>query len=222
MKLVDLLEGYHTINKQVYDIGLFVQDVYEEYVGVNPEVTIKDYNAFASNPAGVITNILEDVTSMVITKHPNKNISIYSMTLIGRITDLPGSILIGNLNTLFNTGGRKIPIIIDDVEDGINEYIRSLRSTKFPSQEECMTRINRDHKLVTGILRRKVDLKSIDIEYNVHRNTSTAQVVIRPSFGDTLTHDQFVEKYDDLRVKIKKLLEPYGINLILDTVGMEI
>ena len=222
MKLIDLVEGYHDINKQVYDIGLFVQDVFEEYVGINPEVTIRDYNAFASNPAGVITNILEDVTSTVISKHPNKNMTIYSMNLIGRIKDLPGSILIGNLNTLFDTGGRKIPLIVDNIEESIQEYISNLRPINFPSQEECMTRINRDHKLVTGVLRRKVNLKSVDIEYNIHRGTSTAQVIINPPFGDDLTHDQFVEKYDDLRVKIKKLLEPYGIDLILDIIGMEI
>ena len=144
------------------------------------------------------------------------------MNLIGRIKDLPGSILIGNLNTLFDTGGRKIPLIVDNIEESIQEYISNLRPINFPSQEECMTRINRDHKLVTGVLRRKVNLKSVDIEYNIHRGTSTAQVIINPPFGDDLTHDQFVEKYDDLRVKIKKLLQPYGIDLILDTIGMEI
>jgi hypothetical protein len=114
MKLVDLVEGYHQIKKQVYDIGLFVQDEFAEYVGINLDIDVTDYGAFISNPAGVITNILQDVTSTIITKYPNKNITIYEMKVIGRFKDLHGTILIGNLKSLFDTGGRRIPIIVDN------------------------------------------------------------------------------------------------------------
>ena len=222
MKLVNLIEGYHQIKKQVYDIGLFVQDEYAEYVGINLDIDVMDYGAFISNPAGVITNILQDVTSTIITKYPDRNISIYEMKVIGRFKDLPGTILIGNLRTLFDTGGRKIPIIVDNIEDGIQEYIDNLNTFNLPSEEECMTKIKREHKLVIGVLRRKVSIKSVEIEINPYRKLSTAMVNINPMFDEKDDHDEVISQFDEIRVKLKKLLEPYGINLILNTVGMEI
>lgn len=220
MKLIDLVEGYHTINKQVYDIDLIILNEYEEYVDVSTKTTIKDYNAFVSNPAGVITDILRDITSTIITEHPNKNISIFSMDLKSTFNNLPkdvkGSILIGNINTLFDTGGRKIPLIVDNIEDGIQEYISNLNPTNLPSEEECMTKIIKDHKLVSSVLRRKVDVKyiSIDIGKTMRTNfqtESTAIVFINPSPDKTTQEDQF----EETKGKLKKLLEPYSIELIL-------
>jgi hypothetical protein len=225
MKLVDLVEGYHQIKKQVYDIGLFVQDEFAEYVGINLDIDVIDYGAFISNPAGVITNILQDVTSTIITKYPDKNITIYEMKVIGRFKDLPGTILIGNLKSLFDTGGRRIPIIVDniwEVEGSIQEYADNLNIINLPSEEECMTKIKREHKLVIGVLRRKVSIKSVEIEINPYRNLSTAMVNINPMFDEKDKHDEVISQFDQVRVKLKKLLEPYGINLILDTIGMEI
>lgn len=220
MKLIDLVEGYHTINKQVYDIDLIILNEYEEYVDVSTKTTIKDYNVFVSNPAGVITDILRDITSTIITEHPNKNISIYSMDLKSTFNNLPkdvkGSILIGNINTLFDTGGRKIPLIVDNIEDGIQEYISNLNPTNLPSEEECMTKIIKDHKLVSSVLRRKVDVKYISIEIGKTMRTnfqteSTAIVFINPSPDKTTQEDQF----EETKGKLKKLLEPYSIELIL-------
>lgn len=220
MKLIDLVEGYHTINKQVYDIDLIILNEYEEYVDVSTKTTIKDYNVFVSNPAGIITDILRDITSTIITEHPNKNISIYSMDLKSTFNNLPkdvkGSILIGNINTLFDTGGRKIPLIVDNIEDGIQEYISNLNPTNLPSEEECMTKIIKDHKLVSSVLRRKVDVKYISIEIGKTMRTnfqteSTAIVFINPSPDKTTQEDQF----EETKGKLKKLLEPYSIELIL-------
>lgn len=236
MKLIDLVEGYHTINKQVYDIDLIILNEYEEYVDVSTKTTIKDYNAFVSNPAGIITDILRDITSTIITEHPNKNISIYSMDLKSTFNNLPwdpslrssyvgtgtswkdvkGSILIGNINTLFDTGGRKIPLIVDNIEDGIQEYISNLNPINLPSEEECMTKIIKDHKLVSSVLRRKVDVRYISIEIGKTMRTnfqaeSTAIVFINPSPDKTTQEDQF----EETKGKLKKLLEPYSIELIL-------
>lgn len=220
MKLIDLVEWYHTINKRVYEIDLTILNEYEEYVDVSTKATIKDYNTFVSNPAGVITDILRDVTSTIITEHPNKNISIYSMDLRSTFNNLPkdvnGSILIGNINTLFDTGGRKIPLIVDNIEDGIQEYISNLNPINLPSEEECMTKIIKYHKLVSSVLRRKVDVKHISIEIGKTMRTnfqteSTAIVFINPSPDKTTQEDQFEETKD----KLKKLLEPYSIELIL-------
>lgn len=202
MKLTHLVEGFHNVDREVYRLEVYIQDNHEEYVGIVLDVDIKQYDTYVTDSAGVMRDILNDMYSIITTNEPDKNIMIYSIVLKDHLNGGGSSILIGNHQTLFNFGGRLVPISIDNVEEGIEEYIEGLRPLNFPTGEECMTRLKRDNKIVTA-LTRKYKVKDINIELHVlPKMNSVCNIIMTPPEG--MDEEQF-------GLELAKGLKPYKI-----------
>ena len=209
MKLFTLTESStHTrVVKDAYSFELYLSvdrgetSIITAYI----DVSVKDYNKVTSNLKDSVRNILQDMYSVVVTKYPEDSkgyIGIRSIKLIDFLQGGGSKIIIGKeLQILTMT--RQILIGIEEPEEDIEEVVNSVKSINFPTKEECMTRIERDHN-VTKVATRKYDVKDINVELSLIPMVNT---IVSIDLNSTPEN----EDEESIGFALAKILKPYKI-----------
>ena len=209
MKLFTLTESStHTrVAKDAYSFELYISVDRGEtsIVSAHIDVSVKDYNKVTSNLKDAIRNILQDMYSVVVTKYPEDSkgyIGIRSIKLIDFLQGGGSKILIGRDGEILSMT-RQILIGIEEPEEDIEEIVNSVKSINFPTKEECMTRMERDHS-VTKVATRKYDVKDINVELSLIPMINT---VVSIDLNSTPEH----EDEETVGFALAKILKPYKI-----------
>jgi hypothetical protein len=209
MKLFTLTESsiHHKISNETYDLELHLSadrgetSIITAYI----EVDVNDYDKVTSNLKDAIRNILQDMYSVVVSKFPEDDkgyIAIRELKFVDRLQGGGSTILIGkDLQILTVT--RQILIGIEEPEEDIEEIVNSVKSINFPSEQECMTRLKRDHS-VTKVATRKYDVKDINVELSLIPKINT---VVSIDLNSTPEN----EDEESIGFALAKILKPYKI-----------
>ena len=211
MKFMDLFESkYISHHRDVYSIDAHIKEVDDDFVDqyyiIDLDVDIKQYETFAQNAGEVIKNIFNDTHSIVVSNFDIKGMgymNINSMKLTDRLNGGGSTILIGKLKDLLSYS-RSIVIGMDDnMEEDMEAITSTVRKMNLPSPSECMTKIKRDHKLVT-MATRKYDVKDINIELTLLPKISSVVNVVLNSTPEN-------EDEESIGFKLAKSLKPYKV-----------
>ena len=209
MKLFTLTESsiHHKISNETYDLELHLSvdrgetSIITAYV----EVDVNDYNKVTSNLKDTVREVLQDMYSVVVSKFPEDDkgyIGIRELKFVDRLQGGGSTILIGkDLQILTVT--RQILIGIEEPEEDIEEVVNSVKSINFPSEQECMTRLERDHS-VTKVATRKYDVKDINVELTLNPKISTVVNILLNSTPEN-------EDEESVGFALAKILKPYRI-----------
>ena len=209
MKLFTLTESsiHHKISNETYDLELYLSvdrgetSIITAYV----EVDVNDYNKVTSNLKEIVRDVLQDMYSVVVSKFPEDDkgyIGIRELKFVDRLQGGGSTILIGkDLQILTVT--RQILIGIEEPEEDIEEIVNSVKSINFPSEQECMTRLERDHS-VTKVATRKYDVKDINVELTLTPKISTVVNILLNSTPEN-------EDEESVGFVLAKILKPYRI-----------
>ena len=209
MKLFTLTESsiHHKISNETYDLELYLSvdrgetSIITAYV----EVDVNDYNKVTSNLKDTVRDVLQDMYSVVVSKFPEDDkgyIGIRELKFVDRLQGGGSTILIGkDLQILTVT--RQILIGIEEPEEDIEEIVNSVKSINFPSEQECMTRLERDHS-VTKVATRKYDVKDINVELTLTPKISTVVNIVLNSTPEN-------QDEESVGFALAKILKPYRI-----------
>ena len=211
MKFMDLFESkYISHHRDVYSIDAHIKEVEDtaddQYFVIDLDVDIKQYETFVQNAGEVIKNIFNDAHSILVSNFDIKGMgfmNINSMKLTDRLNGGGSTILIGKLKDLLSYS-RSIVIRMDDnLEEDMEMINSTVRKMNLPSPSECMTKIKRDHKLVT-MATRKYDVKDINIELTLLPKISSVVNVVLNSTPEN-------EDEESIGFKLAKSLKPYKV-----------
>lgn len=211
MKFMDLFESkYISHHRDVYSIDAHIKEVEDtaddQYFVIDLDVDIKQYETFVQNAGEVIKNIFNDTHSILVSNFDIKGMgfmNINSMKLTDRLNGGGSTILIGKLKDLLSYS-RSIVIRMDDnLEEDMEMINSTVRKMNLPSPSECMTKIKRDHKLVT-MATRKYDVKDINIELTLLPKISSVVNVVLNSTPEN-------EDEESIGFKLAKSLKPYKV-----------
>jgi hypothetical protein len=219
MKLFTLTESsiHHKISNETYDIELYLSvdrgetSIITTYI----EVDVNDYNKVTSNLKDTVRDVLQeiysvvvsnqDINSVVVSQFPQNDkgyIGIGELKFVDRLQGGGSTILIGkDLQILSVT--RQILIDIEEPEEDIEEIVNSVKSINFPTKEECMTRLERDHR-VTKAATRKYDVKDINVELTLNPKIGTVVNILLNSTPEN-------EDEESVGFALAKILKPYKI-----------
>lgn len=209
MKLFTLTESStHTrVAKDAYSFELYLSvdrgetSIITAYI----DVSVKDYSKVTSNLKDSVRNILQDMYSVVVSKYPEDDkgyVGIREIKLIDFLEGGGSTILIGkDLQILTVT--RQILIGIEEPEEDIEEIVNSIKSINFPSKQECMTRLERDHS-VCKVATRKYDVKDINVELTLTPKISSVVNIVLNSTPEN-------EDEESIGFALAKILKPYKI-----------
>jgi hypothetical protein len=207
MKLSQLIEGYHKVKREPYDIDLHVTvdrgDVttFTAYI----DVFVKEYDNVISDIPSTIGNVLNDVYSMITTEYPDDtigHIGIRELNMKDLLNGGGSTIVIGNLNRLSNIS-RVILINIEEPEEDIELIKNSIYNIKFPTLDECMTQLKKSNMIVKAATRR-LDVRDINIELSLTPKINVITNIVLSSTPED-------EDEESIGFKIARSLKPYNI-----------